>query len=71
MGIIKVEGLGEVQIQGDTPTPEESRLILKAAEVKKQEKIAEELPSTQETFVTERELSSGLTKEEIAAQDKA
>ena len=71
MGIINIEGLGEIEIQGDTPTPEESRLILKAAEARKQEKIAQDLPSTQETFVTERELSSGLTKEEISAQDKA
>jgi len=57
MGIINIEGLGEIEIQGDTPTPEESRLILKAAEARKQEKIAQDLPSTQETFVTDRELT--------------
>ena len=57
MGIINIQGLGDVEIQGETPTPEESRLILKAVEVKKQEKIAQDLPSTQETFVTDRELT--------------
>jgi len=34
MGIINIEGLGDIQIQGDTPTPEESRIILKAAQTK-------------------------------------
>ena len=34
MGIINIEGLGDIQIQGDTPTQEESRIILKAAEKK-------------------------------------
>lgn len=71
MGIINIEGLGEIQIQGDTPTPEESRIILKAAEAKKQEKTAQDIPSLGETYVTDTQLSSGLTKEEVAAQDQA
>ena len=71
MAIINIEGLGEVEIQGDTPTPEESRIILKAVETKKQEKMAQDLPSLGETYVTDKELSSGLTSEEIAAQDQA
>jgi hypothetical protein len=71
MTIINIEGLGEVEIQGDTPTPEESRIILKAVEAKKQEKIAQDLPSLAETYVTESNLSSGLTPEEVAEQDQA
>ncbi len=66
MGIINIEGLGDIEIQGDTPTPEESRLILKAAEVKKQEKIAQDLPSTQETFVTEKDLTGEFTESDKA-----
>ncbi len=30
MGIINIEGLGEIEIQGDTPTPEEEKAILEA-----------------------------------------
>ena len=30
MGIINVEGLGQVEIQGDTPTAEEQEAIIKA-----------------------------------------
>ena len=71
MAIINIEGLGEVEIQGDTPTPEESRIILKAVEAKKQEKIAQDIPSLGETYVTDTQLSSGLTPEEVAAQDQA
>ena len=30
MGIINIEGLGEIEIKGDTPTPEEEKAILEA-----------------------------------------
>jgi len=30
MGIVNIEGLGEIEIQGDTPTAEEEKAILEA-----------------------------------------
>ena len=61
MGTINVEGLGTVQIQGDQPTPEEARVILKAVEAKKLEKQNIDAyayqQSTGETYVTDRELT--------------
>jgi len=61
MGTINVEGIGTVQIKGDQPTPEEARIILKAAEAKKSEKQNTDAyayqQSTGETYVTDRELT--------------
>src|SRR5262245_17687764 len=36
MGTIPVEGLGQVEIKGDTPTPEEQQMILAALQQQKQ-----------------------------------
>jgi hypothetical protein len=64
MGTINVEGIGAVQIQGDTPTPEESRIILKAVEAKKSEKSNADAyayqQSTGETYVTDKELTGDM-----------
>jgi len=61
MGTINVEGIGTVQIQGDQPTPEEAKTILKAVEAKKLEKQNIDAyayqQSTGETYVTDRELT--------------
>ena len=61
MGTINVEGIGTVQIKGDQPTPEEARIILKAAEAKKSEKANADAyayqQSTGETYVSDRELT--------------
>jgi len=61
MGTINVEGIGTVQIQGDQPTQEEARVILKAVEAKKLEKQNIDAyayqQSTGETYVTDRELT--------------
>ncbi len=61
MGTINVEGIGTVQIQGDQPTPEEAKTILKAVEAKKLEKLNIDAyayqQSTGETYVTDRELT--------------
>ena len=61
MGTINVEGIGTVQIKGDQPTPEEARIILKAAEAKKLEKANADAyayqQSTGETYVSDRELT--------------
>ena len=61
MGTINVEGIGTVQIQGDQPTPEEAKTILKAVEAKKLEKENIDAyayqQSTGETYVTDRELT--------------
>jgi hypothetical protein len=61
MGTINVEGIGTVQIQGDQPTPEEAKTILKAVEAKKLEKENADAyayqQSTGETYVTDRELT--------------
>jgi hypothetical protein len=61
MGTINVEGIGTVQIQGDQPTQEEARTILKAVETKKLEKQNTDAyayqQSTGETYVTDRELT--------------
>jgi len=61
MGTINVEGIGAVQIKGDQPTPEEARIILKAAEAKKSEKTNADAyayqQSTGETYVSDKELT--------------
>jgi len=61
MGTINVEGIGTVQIQGNQPTQEEARVILKAVESKKLEKQNTDAyayqQSTGETYVTDRELT--------------
>lgn len=44
MGIIDVQGLGQVNIAGDTPTAEEAATILKASQLK----TTTDIPTTQE-----------------------
>jgi hypothetical protein len=70
MGIINIEGLGDIQIQGDTPTPEESRIILKAAQTKSEQKAAlERTPSVSDTDVPEDTGAAERIKEYISSPD--
>jgi hypothetical protein len=70
MGIINIEGLGDIQIQGDTPTPEESRIILKAAQTKSEQKAAlERTPSVSDTDVPEDTGAAERIKEYVSSPD--
>jgi hypothetical protein len=70
MGIINIEGLGDIQIQGDTPTPEESRIILKAAQTKSEQKAAlERTPSVSDTDVPEDTGAAERIKEYVSSPE--
>jgi hypothetical protein len=70
MGIINIEGLGDIQIQGDTPTPEESRIILKAAQTKSEQKAAlERTPSISDTDVPEDTGAAERIKEYVSSPE--
>jgi hypothetical protein len=70
MGIINIEGLGDVQIQGDTPTQEESRIILKAAQTKSEQKAAlERTPSISDTDVPEDTGAAERIKEYVSSPE--
>jgi hypothetical protein len=70
MGIINIEGLGDIQIQGDTPTPEESRIILKAAQTKSEQKAAlERTPSVSDTDVPEDTGATERIKEYVGSPE--
>jgi hypothetical protein len=70
MGIINIEGLGDIEIQGDTPTQEESRIILKAAQTKSEQKAAlERTPSVSDTDVPEDTGAAERIKEYISSPD--
>ena len=45
MGTVRVQGLGEVEIAGDTPTPEEARNILAILQEKKSERSEDKPPA--------------------------
>ena len=65
MGVINIEGLGPVNIKGEQPTPEESRVILKAAETKRQESMSNSLPSaTGEVLPTSENITKSITDPE-------
>ena len=70
MGIINIEGLGDIQIQGDTPTQEESRIILKAAQAKSEQKAAlERIPSVSDTDVPEDTGAAERVKEYVSSPE--
>lgn len=70
MGIINIEGLGDIQIQGDTPTQEESRIILKAAQAKSEQKAAlERIPSVSDTDVPEDTGAAERMKEYVSSPE--
>lgn len=70
MGIINIEGLGDVQIEGDTPTQEESRIILKAAQAKLQQKSAlEKTPNISDTDVPEDTGAAERVKQYISSPE--
>ena len=70
MGIINIEGLGDIQIQGDTPTQEESRIILKAAQTKSEQKAAlERTPSVSDTDVPEDTGAAERIKEYVSSPE--
>jgi len=70
MGIINIEGLGDIQIQGDTPTQEESRIILKAAQTKSEQKAAlERIPSVSDTDVPEDTGAAERIKEYVSSPE--
>ena len=67
MGQINIEGLGIVEISGDTPTPEESAAIVKAIESLKKPEATPEVSEDQELrtedpFMSEMEALSSLVE---------